>query len=142
MLFLNKNNTKQKLTASMHSFRSHWLYSTMSRGVEFFGEMATIRQRGITLYRNTSSCFAWCSSVMVTGGLAYTPSPNSYGFDPLYAKCYTGVTSAPPNGIRLAFPSQMGTSAYDPAVPQITPITNVSACLGKILLYYAWHFFD
>ena len=78
------------------------------------------------------------------GGLCDVTSPNTEGCDPMYAKCYEGVSSQnmPLNGIRFAFQSQTGTSDYDPAVPQITPVTNISACLSTVFYYFKEIFKD
>ena len=87
-----------------------------------------------TMYRTTFNCTAHCQSVMTAGGLGGLHS----GGDPHYAKCYDSVTPAPLNGIRVAFPSQLNTWGIDPALPQITPITNVSACLRMISLWISF----
>ena len=64
--------------------------------------------------------------VMQPGSLgACTPN-----IDPYYAKCYDGISPSPLNDRRSSFVSQLGTTAIDSSLPQITPVTNVSACLG------------
>ncbi len=75
-----------------------------------------------------TNCTNLCIVMMRPDGM--TIGPSSYGWDPQYAKCYRTDNAIPMNGIRLAFPSQIGTTDVDPLVPQITPITNVSACEG------------
>ena len=54
------------------------------------------------------------------------------GGDPHFAKCYDSNTPSPLNGTRLAFVSQVGTTDIDPSLPEMTPITNVSACLRMV----------
>ncbi len=49
--------------------------------------------------------------------------------DPYYVKCFTADGSNPANSLRVAFPSQLGTTGIDPAIPPATSITNVSGCL-------------
>ena len=58
-------------------------------------------------------------------------SPCSYGCHPHYLKCYEAISPKPLNTLRLAFPSQIATSDMDASVPQITPYTNITACLRK-----------
>ena len=54
------------------------------------------------------------------------------GGDPHYAKCYDSNSPSPLNGIRFAFVSQIGTTNIDPSLPEMTPITNVSACMRTV----------
>ena len=48
---------------------------------------------------------------------------------PYYLKCFDASASSPINQLRIQFPSQESTMLFDPAIPQMTPVTNVSACL-------------
>ena len=82
-----------------------------------------------TQYRDPASCQAFCVSVMQPSSIVSATIPNSWGADPYYVRCYNSSSGAPPNGIRVAFTSQINTAELDPSLPQITPITNISACL-------------
>ncbi len=66
---------------------------------------------------------------MLPSGLCDLVAYNTYGCDPYYVKCYDTDSVSPLNGIRVALPSQIGTTGLDPALPQVSPITNVTACL-------------
>ena len=83
----------------------------------------------VTTYRDTTNCSEMCASVMIVDGLgAYPPNPAA-AYDPHYIKCYDAGSPMPLNGIRVAFVSQMGTTNVDPGLPQIFPITNITACM-------------
>ena len=97
-------------------------YRALYRGGDVTDDWATI-------YRNSSSCHAFCVSVMQPSSLVSASIPNSWGADPYYVKCYNSSSGTPPNGIRVAFTSQINTAEMDPSLQQITPITNISACL-------------
>ncbi len=90
----------------------------------------------MTTWRATANCTSLCASIMAVSGLCWNIVPNTGGCDPYYAKCYETLSTLPLNGIRVAFASQYGTTNMDPGLPQITPITNISACLG---LYFFIH---
>lgn len=47
---------------------------------------------------------------------------------PQYMKCYDSNSIEPLNGLRVAFPSQTGTTDIDPIIPQM-PIGNSSFCM-------------
>ena len=54
------------------------------------------------------------------------------GVDPYYLKCYDATASSPLNTVRLQHISQLQTMDYAPELPQMLPVTNVSACLRMI----------
>lgn len=83
------------------------------------------------IYSKTVNCSFLCANLMMTGGLWGLHS----GGDPHYVKCFDSNTPSPPNGVRVAFVSQLGTTNVDPDLPQATPITNVSACMRTIANY-------
>ncbi len=73
-----------------------------------------------------TNCYTFCNATMRPQGMR---QPGDL-CDPHFVKCYENATSgSPPNSKRFAFPSQIGTSQIDPALPQMLPITAVNACL-------------
>ena len=78
--------------------------------------------------RDTSSCNAFCNMMMMAGGVGWESGGNTRGEDPYHIKCYDAFGTFPLNGVRVAFPSQLGTTNIDPALPKATPMTNVTAC--------------
>ena len=91
--------------------------------------------------RDTSSCEAFCNSLMVAGGVGWDAGGNTWGEDPYYIKCFDNETALPLNGIRVAFASQFGTTNIDPALPGVTPYTNMSACM-RMTCYLLSYFFS
>ena len=75
-------------------------------------------------WKGLINCTSYCNAAMQPEGLC-TASP----CDPFYAHCYDALGIQALNGKRAAFPSQLGTTDLDPALPQITPVTNFSACM-------------
>ncbi len=80
-----------------------------------------------------NTCLSFCLDMMkeapVCGG-GYCAA--------LYAKCYDAISPTPLNGIRVAFPSQIGTSGIDPLLPLSLDYRNITRCLRKqseILLF-------
>ncbi len=87
----------------------------------------------ISIWRSAVNCSSVCTNCMLPGGLQYAAYPNTQGFDPYYLKCFDARSSAPMNTRRLQLPSQEQTAQLDPNLPQIIPITNVSACLRMLI---------
>ena len=54
---------------------------------------------------------------------------------PHIMNCFDGNTVQPLNDVRVAFPSQEGTTDMDPFIPQIT-IGNISFCLRILFDYF------
>ncbi len=105
----------------------------MSEEFDFSGSMRRLLDRGGGRYESGgdsladgsgNSCLDMCRTRMNYSGLAPLVSP-------FHTKCYDAVSFSPLNGLRVAFSSQEGTSDIDPAVPQMTPYENVSACLRR-----------
>ena len=57
------------------------------------------------------------------------------GWNIYHVKCLDATSIVPINGKRFAFVSQLGTTGLDPDFGQMTPYTNISACLRKIFYY-------
>ena len=82
----------------------------------------------LTARSGASNCQQHCSWLSTVGYFegGYEAVSKAY-----YSKCYETISSTPLNGIRIAFPSQIGSTGIDPALPQNFPIVNGTvACYG------------
>ncbi len=79
--------------------------------------------------RGATNCSTLCKNVMLAGGLNGVGFPNTYGGDPHFVKCLDALGAAPLNGVRVQYASMESTTGVDPQLPQMTPVTNVLACL-------------
>ena len=65
------------------------------------------------------TCLSFCTLAMnpekLDGG-----APGTVLAHPFHVKCFDGFSASPLNGIRMAFPSQMGTMGIDPTLPQMS----------------------
>ncbi len=109
------------------------IYGSNRRIVQRAGDAST---DWMTIYRSTTNCESFCASVMQFGGATEAGAPNTYGGHPYYAKCFNWSSATPSNGVRVAFTSQIGTTDIDPSIPQMFPVTNVSACLSILILLF------
>ena len=71
--------------------------------------------------RNCSTCDQVCGWLETVGYLDYA------GAQTYYAKCYNNSASPPLNRVRIAFPSQSGTTEIDPALPKWN-VFNKTTC--------------
>ena len=69
-----------------------------------------------------SSCQSFCEAKMQPGGPWFGNS------DVYYGKCYNAISPTPLNAIRVAYPSQQGTTDLEPNFLTNGP-TNVTSCL-------------
>ncbi len=78
-----------------------------------------------------STCQTFCTTRMNYDSLCGANVPLGYDSNcsPYYLKCFDASASSPINQLRIQFPSQESTQLFDPAIPQMIPVTNVSACL-------------
>ena len=96
----------------------------------------------LDIIRTATSCVTLCTNAMNLGGICGSGSvPNTYGCDPYFLKCLNASSPTPLNYIRMQFASQESTEALDPALPQIVPFTNVSACLRIFCLLMIGNFY-
>ncbi len=107
----------------------NWL--TPSRPVRIAHRGGGLKINDWILHINLTNCIEFCQRIMQSGTLCGEQgrAPSGYACHPYYAKCFDTITSQPLNGRRIAWPSQDGTTDLDPGLPQITPITNWTACV-------------
>ena len=48
---------------------------------------------------------------------------------PFHIKCFEAESLWPMNGRRFQFASQIATASTDPALPELIPVTNITACM-------------
>jgi len=63
-------------------------------------------------------------------------APCGAGCHPYHVKCLDATSTVPIYGIRFSFVSQLGSSEIDPAYEQMSPYTNISACLRMLFLHF------
>jgi len=79
-----------------------------------------------------SSCDSFCAYRMNADSFCCGAMPNGCGCSPYHLKCFNASGVTPLNRRRVAFQSQDGTNEIDPSIPQMTPFTNVTACLRML----------
>ena len=84
----------------------------------------------ICLARDIQNCTTFCSNRAIYSYMS-CDAPFSW---PHYIKCYDSNSPNALNDVRLAFPSQEGTTGIDPLLPQIS-LGNISACLRTFLYF-------
>ena len=69
-------------------------------------------------------CKAWCNAKMTPFGACCGPTE---ACDPYHIRCFDSQIPSPSNGLRVAFASQIGTTAVDPALSQMN-ISDTQSC--------------
>ncbi len=86
------------------------------------------------------TCLTFCTARMQYDSIGGANVPSGYLAlcAPYYMKCFDAVAPWPLNTLRIQFPSQESTNGVDSSIPQMVPVTNVTACLRmtfEILLF-------